>query len=102
MRTICVALLLLAGCGEKRPPAPTPEQNDQLNEAEAMLNEEAAGAPRRQPDGAALTSEYCLKTGDEPDSPFDNTKSCLMTACDEGDKASCDLAATYNGNLNQD
>ena len=33
--------LFLAGCGEQRPPAPTAEQNDQLNEAEAMLNEEA-------------------------------------------------------------
>jgi hypothetical protein len=32
--------LLLVAC-DKRPPAPTAEQNDQLNEAEAMLNEEA-------------------------------------------------------------
>jgi hypothetical protein len=31
--------LLLAGC-DRRPPAPTAEQNEQLNEAEAMLNEE--------------------------------------------------------------
>ena len=31
----------LAACGEQRPPAPTPEQNEQLNEAEEMLNEEA-------------------------------------------------------------
>ena len=34
--------LILAGCGEQRPPAPTAEQNAQLNEAEAMLDEEAA------------------------------------------------------------
>ena len=39
---------VLAGCGEQRPPAPTAEQNDQLNEAEAMLNEE--GPEARAPD----------------------------------------------------
>jgi hypothetical protein len=34
-------LLLLPSCGEQRPPAPTAEQSDQLNEAEALLNAEA-------------------------------------------------------------
>ena len=38
------ALLLLAGCGGQRPPAPTAEENAQLNEAEEMLNEEAGNA----------------------------------------------------------
>ena len=38
--------LTLAGCGEPRPPAPTAEQNDQLNEAEAMLDEEAENDSR--------------------------------------------------------
>ena len=42
-------LLALAGCGEERPPAPTAEQNDQLNEAEAMLNEEGAAPENAAP-----------------------------------------------------
>jgi hypothetical protein len=32
-------LLLLAACRDERPPAPTGEQNQQLNEAENMLND---------------------------------------------------------------
>ena len=35
-------LLLLAGCNKDAPPAPTAEQSAQLNEAEEMLNAEAA------------------------------------------------------------
>ena len=47
MRLTAIAIVLvLAGCGEQRPPAPTPEQNDQLNEAEDMLNEEAGNESR--------------------------------------------------------
>jgi len=33
--------LLLTACGENQPPAPTAEENRQLDEAEAMLNEAA-------------------------------------------------------------
>ncbi len=34
-------LLLLTACGEQRPPAPTAEETARLDEAEAMLDEEA-------------------------------------------------------------
>jgi hypothetical protein len=40
--TLPLFLLLLTSCGDDRPPTPTAEQNAQLNEAEAMLNEEGA------------------------------------------------------------
>jgi hypothetical protein len=34
--------LLLAACGDDRPPAPTAEESEQLNEVEELLNQEAA------------------------------------------------------------
>lgn len=40
-KEILLTLLLLSACND-RPPAPTSEQNAQLDEAEAMLDEEAA------------------------------------------------------------
>ena len=40
MRVVLLALVMLAtACREQRPPAPTAEESNQLNEAEAMLNE---------------------------------------------------------------
>ena len=52
MRFFLPALaLLLTACGDDRPPAPTAKQSDQLNEAEAMLNAEAANeeGPEQSP-----------------------------------------------------
>jgi hypothetical protein len=41
MKTVLTALaFMLASWGDQRPPAPSAEQNDQLNEAEEMLNED--------------------------------------------------------------
>ena len=40
MRALLLCLLaLVAACREQRPPAPTSEESNQLNEAEAMLND---------------------------------------------------------------
>jgi hypothetical protein len=36
------AFLLVGACHDQRPPAPTPKQADQLNDAENMLNGMAA------------------------------------------------------------
>ncbi len=43
MRTaILSALLLVAACRDDRPPGPTAEEAEQLDEAEELLNREAA------------------------------------------------------------
>ena len=40
-KSVALIALMLCGCGEQRPPAPTAEEDRQLDEAEAMLNAEA-------------------------------------------------------------
>jgi hypothetical protein len=40
-RTLVPILLLLASCRDDRPPAPTAEEAEQLNEVEDLLNQEA-------------------------------------------------------------
>ena len=47
MRYALPLLLMLAACQDERPPVPTAEESEALNEADAMLNEAASaeGAP---------------------------------------------------------
>lgn len=53
MKYVLFALTLsLAACGEDRPPEPASAQADQLNEAEAMLND-LAEKERAAPSGTA-------------------------------------------------
>lgn len=40
-----LCILVLAACGEDRPPAPSAEQAEQLNEAEDLLNDAAQQEP---------------------------------------------------------
>jgi len=39
-----VALILVSACRDQRPPTPTAEQNQQLNEADQMLNDIAVNS----------------------------------------------------------
>ena len=41
-KLVLLAALILCSCRDQRPPAPSAEQANQLNEAEAMLNNLAA------------------------------------------------------------
>ncbi|MEO8176171.1 MAG: hypothetical protein ABI626_05885 [Sphingomicrobium sp.] len=41
-RLLLLALLSLAACNDDRPPAPTAEESDQLNQTEDLLNQQAA------------------------------------------------------------
>lgn len=52
MILVCVALLS-AACDRDRPPAPSAEQSNQLDEAEAMLNDLAENEKGAAPAGTA-------------------------------------------------
>jgi len=47
MRLILPLMLLLAGCDNERPPAPTAEESERLDDAEAMLDEAAGNEGAR-------------------------------------------------------
>ena len=48
---LSISMLALAACGDDRPPAPTAEEAAQLDEAEELLNREAANekGPEKPP-----------------------------------------------------
>jgi len=58
-RIVACLLLVTASCRDRSPPAPTEEQSAQLNEAEDMLNAEAANkeGPADRSAGPSNSSE---------------------------------------------
>jgi hypothetical protein len=55
---ILFAPLLLAACHDRRPPAPTAEQSQQLNDADSMLNDLAnEEGPEANASGPSNTSD---------------------------------------------
>jgi hypothetical protein len=54
MKRMIFLALLVTACGDSRPPAPTAEQNRQLNEAESMLD---AQAKEKGPANAAAPAD---------------------------------------------
>lgn len=110
---IAAAVALLSACshggdgsvGGSAPTGPV-EQDGRESAVQAspasMARNGLEGYPTSRPDGSPLTMAYCLRVGEEPTNPFGNAKACLMVACEQGDRASCRMAATYNGNLGRD
>ena len=108
------ALVALAGCsaspGQHNATAAAHARSDAQKRATSVAPAPAGKKgvddwgdyPVKQPDGSPLTAAYCGKVGDAPGSPFDNEKTCLLIACDKGDKPSCKLAESYNGNMSAD
>ena len=98
------ALIAAAGCSPTPNEAATNESSPVASNTAAtppVLSNGLEGEdyPTAQPGGSPLAADYCGEVTDKPGNPFDNTKTCLMIACDTGDKESCDLMQTYNGNL---
>jgi hypothetical protein len=103
MKYAVVALAVLAtlGCSSKPDETSSNGTGPAPATSLATVNELKGweGYPTAQPNGQPLTADYCAKEANKPDSPFDNTKTCLTIACDTGDKSSCEKAATFNGNM---
>lgn len=51
------------------------------------------GYPTRQPTGSPLTAEFCAS--EEAGRIYDNIKTCSMVACSQGNRKSCEIAATF-------
>ena len=58
-RLLLIAMLMACGCRDHRPPQPTAEQSDQLNDAEDMLNSMAQNqeGPEANAPGPSNSSE---------------------------------------------
>lgn len=101
-----IAGLMLAACQPEGDSAPEVGSTAATANARSAESSPApATSPSDSPTPAAsassLTADFCDEHGDDPDSPYGNRKSCYMQACEAGDKASCDLMGSYNGNLEQ-
>lgn len=96
-----LALIALAACStspSQKPAKPAHTKTADRRHA-SKVDADWPTYPHTQPNGAPLNADYCAKVADAPGTKFDNMKTCVMIACDTGDRESCRLAESYNGNL---
>ncbi|MFM5954607.1 MAG: hypothetical protein ACKOPE_09950 [Novosphingobium sp.] len=90
-----LAVLLLAGCsGGKSADALATE-----GAAAATATASPSAKPTTKPSDKPLTAESCIEDnkGLGTGTRGENTKTCLVDACDQGDKKSCDIAKSFGG-----
>ncbi|MFM5925320.1 MAG: hypothetical protein ACKOPG_14150 [Novosphingobium sp.] len=87
-----LAVLLVAGCsGGKSADALATETADAAATTSAK--------PTEKPSDKPLTAESCIEDNKGLGTGIrgENTKTCLVDACDQGDKKSCDMAKSFGG-----
>lgn len=92
---ITLALALLAGCSDSGGVDP-----EATGSADAAATDAAQAKPSARPSEEPMTAKACIEEfkGSGTGVRGENTRACLVDACEQGDKKSCDLTQSPGGN----
>ena len=97
MKRVILASALLLACGCSDGPSAGPEATETGASAAAAKPTEAAVKATDVPLTAGSCVEDNKKTG--TGSRGEDTKACMVDACDQGDKKSCEIVKSFNGEM---
>ena len=89
--TVVLALALVAGCSGGEGAGPQASETG----AAVAATDSASAASTETP----MTADRCIEDnkGLGTGTRGENTKDCMITACDKGDKKSCDMVKSFGG-----